>query len=105
MTFFWVLEKLTINLCTIISYADQARIHKFLEKTKKKMNVADSKSGDISETSTDELEKVTKEKEKLRKKVTSLMKKQKLEQAREIVKQQDDSKPWGQDAHVKVCDL
>ncbi|XP_044493476.1 DNA-directed RNA polymerase 1B, mitochondrial-like isoform X2 [Mangifera indica] len=80
----------------------EARIHKFLEKTKKKMNVADSKSGDISETSTDELEKVTKEKEKLRKKVTSLMKKQKLEQAREIVKQQDDSKPWGQDAHVKV---
>jgi len=30
------------------------------------------------------------------------MKKQKLRQVRKIVKNQDDSRPWGQDAHAKV---
>ena len=34
-----------------------------------------------------------------------LMKKQKLQQVRQIVKRQDDSKPWGQDAHVKVSEI
>ncbi|XP_044493782.1 DNA-directed RNA polymerase 2, chloroplastic/mitochondrial-like isoform X2 [Mangifera indica] len=80
----------------------EARIHRFLEKTKKKKHVTDSKSGDISEPLTDELEKETNEKEKLKKKVTSLIKKQKLQQVREIVKRKSDSKPWGQEAHVKV---
>lgn len=84
---------------------DQARINRFLEKTKKKKNLTDDKSEDISEPLANELEKVNKEKEKIRKKVTSLIKKQKLHQVRKIVKQQDNSKPWGQDAHVKVCDV
>lgn len=35
--------------------------------------------------------------------MTSLIKKQKGQQVREIVKGQDDSKPWGQDNQVKVC--
>ncbi|KAJ0038285.1 hypothetical protein Pint_23430 [Pistacia integerrima] len=80
----------------------EARINRFLEKTKKKKNVTDNKSEDISEPLTNELENVTKEKEKLKKKVTSLIKKQKLHLVRKIVKHQDDSKPWGQEAHVKV---
>ncbi|KAK6921852.1 DNA-directed RNA polymerase, phage-type [Dillenia turbinata] len=70
----------------------EARIYRFLEKTKK--TPANKKEG--------ESVPVEKEQEKLRKKVTALMKKQKLQQVREIVKVQDDSKPWGQDAQVKV---
>lgn len=50
-------------------------------------------------------EKSVKDQEKLRKKVTSLIKKQKLRQVRSIVKGHDDSKPWGQDAQAKVCEL
>lgn len=46
---------------------------------------------------------IMKERERLRKKVKILMKKQKLQQVRKIVKQQDDEKPWGQDNLVKVC--
>jgi DNA-directed RNA polymerase, mitochondrial len=42
------------------------------------------------------------EQQRLRKKVTDLMKKQKLRQVRNIVKNQDKSRPWGQDAHAKV---
>lgn len=45
---------------------------------------------------------IAKEQERLRKKVTDLMKKQKIRQVRNIVKKQDNSKPWGQDAHAKV---
>ncbi|KAK6931395.1 DNA-directed RNA polymerase, N-terminal [Dillenia turbinata] len=71
----------------------EVRIYRFLEKTKKK-TPANKKEG--------ESVPVEKEQEKLRKKVTTLMKKQKLQQVREIVKVQDDSKPWGQDAQVKV---
>ncbi|KAA0054861.1 DNA-directed RNA polymerase 1B [Cucumis melo var. makuwa] len=37
----------------------------------------------------------------LRKKVTKLMKQQKLQQVNLIVKEHDDLKPWGQEAHVK----
>ncbi|KAJ4710678.1 DNA-directed RNA polymerase [Melia azedarach] len=81
---------------------NEVRIHSFLEKTKKKKNVTDNKLEDISETATEELEKLRKEQEKLRKKVTNLIKKQKLQQVKGIVKGQDDSKPWGQEAHVKV---
>ncbi|KAK6255852.1 hypothetical protein SCA6_017157 [Theobroma cacao] len=43
-----------------------------------------------------------KEQEKLRKKVTDLIKKQKLPAGWQIVKGQDDTKPWGQDAKAKV---
>lgn len=45
---------------------------------------------------------MTKEEQILRKKVTDLMKKQKVQQVRKIVRGQDVSKPWGQDAQVKV---
>ncbi|KAL4383011.1 hypothetical protein GQ457_15G004450 [Hibiscus cannabinus] len=79
----------------------EARIQKFLEKTKKK-NTADQKTSTESEPETDEPEKLIKNKEKLRKRVTQLMKKQKVHQVREIVKGHDISKPWGQEAHVKV---
>lgn len=46
-----------------------------------------------------------KDPEKLRKKVAELIKKQKVKQVRGIVKEQDDLKPWSQEAHVKVCDI
>ena len=82
----------------VISGPDQARIHRFLEKTRKntvKDKKTESEGGDT----------VTKEQQFLRKKVTLLMKQQKLHQVRKIVKGQDDSKPWGQDAQAKVCIL
>lgn len=72
----------------------EARIHRFLEKTKKN----NALSGSLEETAGD----IMKERERLRKKVKILMKKQKLQQVRKIVKQQDDEKPWGQDNLVKV---
>ncbi|XWS64144.1 hypothetical protein CRYUN_Cryun06bG0161500 [Craigia yunnanensis] len=79
----------------------EARIQKFLDKTKKK-NTIDKKLDAESEPVTNEQEKVAKDQEKLRRKVTQLMKKQKVHQVREIVKGHDTSKPWGQEAHVKV---
>lgn len=74
---------------------EQVRIHRFLEKTKRK-NAMNKKPEE-------ETEPVAKAQDRLRKKVNDLMKKQKLRQVREIVKHHDDSKPWGQDAQVKVC--
>ena len=74
----------------------QVRIHKFLEKTKKKKGDKDK------ENDGDDSNAVVKDQEKLRKKVTTLIKKQKLLAVRQIVKGQDDSKPWGQDAKAKV---
>lgn len=41
--------------------------------------------------------------QRLVKKVTTLMKEQKVQLLRKIVKGQDDSKPWGLDMQVKVC--
>lgn len=76
---------------------DQIRIHKFLEKTKKK-KADNTKKNEETESDT-----VIKEEEKLRKKVTNLIKKQKLPAVRQIVKGQDDSKPWSSDAKAKVC--
>ncbi|CAK9142488.1 unnamed protein product [Ilex paraguariensis] len=72
----------------------KVRIHRFLEKTKRKNALNNS-----PENGSDP---VAKSQEKLRKKVTTLMKKQKVQQVRGIVKEQDDTKPWGQDAQVKV---
>lgn len=74
---------------------DQARIHRFLEKTRKK-KIKD----EIAAIEEDNM--TTKEQDFLRKKVTLLMKKQKLHQVKKIVKGQDDSKPWGRDAQAKV---
>lgn len=97
----------------------QARIHRFLEKTKKKkkstaVNKAEGKSNKDEtdkkpegefDPMIDGQEKPTKEQEKLRNKVTKLMKKQKVHQVRRILKEQDDVEPWGQEAQVKVCDV
>ncbi|XP_041010369.1 DNA-directed RNA polymerase 1B, mitochondrial [Juglans microcarpa x Juglans regia] len=94
----------------------EARIHRFLEKTKKKkkksttVNKAEGKSNDETDKKPegefdpiiDGQEKPTKEQEKLRNKVTKLMKKQKVHQVRGILKEQDDVEPWGQEAQVKV---
>ncbi|XP_022776678.1 DNA-directed RNA polymerase 1B, mitochondrial-like [Durio zibethinus] len=79
----------------------EARIQKFLDKTQKK-KTKDKKPDIESEPVTNEQEKPDKDQEKLRKKVTQLMKKQKVHQVREIVKEQDTTKPWGQEAQVKV---
>lgn len=93
------------SLYAIISYVDQGRIHKFLEKTKKRKNVEAKISEGESDAAIEEGEKLSKEQEKLRKKVTTLIKKQKVQQVRRIVKGHDDSRPWGQEEHVKVCDI
>ena len=78
---------------------DQVRIHKFLEKTKKKS----PKEKEVDKIVKAEDSDIAKEQQRLRKKVTDLMKKQKLRQVRHIVKKQDSTRPWGQDAHAKVC--
>lgn len=76
----------------------QARIYRFLLKTKKQ-NV-NNKRDQI-----DNDDPVAKEERRLRKKVEDLMKKQKLPLLRSIIKDQDKSKPWGQDAQAKVLSL
>lgn len=73
----------------------EVRIHKFLEKTRKRHDKEKNMKGG-------EPDSVNREQESLRKKVTNLMKKQKLYQVRNIVKRQDDSKPWGQATQAKV---
>lgn len=75
----------------------QVRIYKFLEKTKKRKGDT-GKENDAGKSS-----EIVKEEEKLRKKVSDLIKKNKLAAVRQIVKGQDNDKPWGQDAKVKVC--
>ncbi|XP_052729326.1 DNA-directed RNA polymerase 2, chloroplastic/mitochondrial-like isoform X2 [Vigna angularis] len=75
---------------------NEVRIYKFLEKTEKKKgnrskkNKAVESVGDI------------KEEQKLRKKVINLMKKQKLVAVRGLVKDKDDTKPWGTVIKTKV---
>lgn len=74
----------------------QVRIHKFLEKSKRKKLNKQNKEEE-GETNQEKVE------EKLRKKVTDLIKKQKLVAVRKIVEGQDYSKPWGPEARAKVC--
>lgn len=69
----------------------EAKIRRFLEKSKKKPAMNSNDEDDVA-----------KAQQRLAKKVTNLMKKQKVQKVREIVKGQDDSKPWGQDNQVKV---
>ncbi|KAG4120810.1 hypothetical protein ERO13_D11G167000v2 [Gossypium hirsutum] len=78
----------------------EVRIRNFLENTrKKKVDKEDEDEGSESNAA-------IKEQERLRKKVTNLIKKQKLPAVRQIVKGQDNTKPWGQDAKAKVgCHL
>ncbi|XP_050372146.1 DNA-directed RNA polymerase 1, mitochondrial [Argentina anserina] len=97
---------------------NEVRIHYFLEKTKKKsssakkpkaesdiMNTKQEKLIEEQEqellTKEQELEKLNKE-QRLRKKVTKLLKMKKMQQVKEIVKEHDGLKPWGQEAQVKV---
>lgn len=77
----------------------QVRIHKFLEKTKKK------KVNKNTEVARGESAAAITEMKKLRKMVTSLIKKQKLPAVRQIVKEQDDFKPWALDVKAKVSML
>ncbi|KAL6529271.1 DNA-directed RNA polymerase 1B, mitochondrial [Orobanche gracilis] len=72
----------------------EVRIHKFLENRKRQ--------NPLNRYCEEGLEPEEKEQERLKKKVKFLMKKQKRLQLQKIVKQQDDIKPWGQDAQVKV---
>ncbi|CAN0907935.1 DNA-directed RNA polymerase 2, chloroplastic/mitochondrial [Linum grandiflorum] len=82
----------------------EAMINKFLEKTKKKKKPSKPEDEpDVAAIVGAEMEeKPVEDSDKLRKKVTTLIKKQKLHQVRKVVKDHDDSSPWGQDAHVKV---
>lgn len=75
-------------------------LQKFLEKTKKKSAKSKDFEGE-SDLQTSEGQP-NEEQEKLRKRVSTLMKKQKVFQVRGLVKAQDESKPWGQENHVKV---
>lgn len=77
----------------------QVRIHKFLDKTKRKKGNKNSKAAG------EESDAAITEQEKLRKKVTDLIKKQKLPAVRQIVKEQDDFKPWALDVKAKVSML
>ncbi|KAL7132631.1 hypothetical protein ABFS83_12G087600 [Erythranthe nasuta] len=72
----------------------EVRIHKFLDNCKRK--------NALNRTSEEGPDPEAKEQDRLRKKVKILMKKQKVQQVRNIVRHQDDLKPWGQDAQVKV---
>ncbi|XP_044480986.1 DNA-directed RNA polymerase 2, chloroplastic/mitochondrial-like [Mangifera indica] len=74
----------------------EVRIHKFLDKTKRKKGNKNSKAAG------EESDAAITEQEKLRKKVTDLIKKQKLPAVRQIVKEQDDFKPWALDVKAKV---
>ncbi|KAK9063780.1 hypothetical protein SSX86_017652 [Deinandra increscens subsp. villosa] len=74
----------------------EARIHRFMEKSKRKASLNESPDDDAETVNNEQ------EMQKLRKKVNVLVKKKKLQQVRHIVKKQDDLKPWGQDAQVKV---
>ncbi|KAM0019810.1 putative DNA-directed RNA polymerase [Helianthus debilis subsp. tardiflorus] len=74
----------------------EARIHRFMEKSKRKTTLNESVDDDSEAVNNEQ------QMQKLRKKVNVLVKKKKLQQVRHIVKQQDEMKPWGQDAQVKV---
>ncbi|KAI4357946.1 hypothetical protein L6164_001860 [Bauhinia variegata] len=89
----------------------EARIYRFMEKKKEKMkksanadnpiNKSDSATVGVGELA-EEQEKMVTEQEKLRRRVANLIKKQKMKQVIRIVKENDDSKPWGQEGQVKV---
>ncbi|KAI4314037.1 hypothetical protein L6164_026980 [Bauhinia variegata] len=87
----------------------EARIYRFMEKKKKKKSVNDDDPYSKSDSATigvgklaEEQEKMDTEQEKLRKRVANLIKKQKMKQVIRIVREHDDSKPWGQEGQVKV---
>ncbi|XP_024018245.1 DNA-directed RNA polymerase 1, mitochondrial [Morus notabilis] len=81
----------------------EVKIQRFFEKTKKKKKKKNTNGEDVSDVVSAEQGNLNgKGQEKLRKKVTQMIKKQKVQQVRIIVDRVDDSKPWGQEGHVKV---
>ncbi|PNY05817.1 DNA-directed RNA polymerase chloroplastic/mitochondrial-like, partial [Trifolium pratense] len=89
--------KVVQTVCTVGDAIEQeARIHRFLEKTRKKKHDKGKKNETVEST------EVNKEEEKLRKKVINLMKKQKLVAVKGIMKGLDDTKPWGPVMKTKV---
>lgn len=89
------------------TFLQQAILHKFLEKTKKKGTKNQDPEGESDPQQPDDVQEDTSkaEQKKLRKRVTKLIKRQKVLQVREIVKAQDESIPWGQENHVKVSEF
>ncbi|KAF1869267.1 hypothetical protein Lal_00020944 [Lupinus albus] len=90
---------------------NEARIYKYMEKTKKnnkKSTTTDKPDIEFDHAAierdnlAEDQTKMVKDQSKLRKKVSTLMKKQKMQQAMGIVSGQDDWKPWGQECQVKV---
>lgn len=77
-------------------WMDQVRIHRFLEKMRKK----DDKDKTTEEAEGDDT--MSKDPEFLWKKVKNLLKQQKPYQVRRILKYQDNWKPWGQIAQAQV---
>ncbi|XP_026422695.1 DNA-directed RNA polymerase 1B, mitochondrial-like isoform X1 [Papaver somniferum] len=77
----------------------EVRIHNYLEKTRKKPGEAKGKSKEGDEPDPEAIKQA-----RLRKTVKTLMKKKKLQQVRHIIKgqEEDEIKPWGQEAHAKV---
>jgi len=73
----------------------EVKVHNFLEKTKKKPQKRTK--NEVVEAQT-----VTKEQEVIHKHLKDLMKKQKGRIVRKIVKERDDSKPWGNALQAKV---
>ncbi|RDX62299.1 DNA-directed RNA polymerase 2B, chloroplastic/mitochondrial, partial [Mucuna pruriens] len=82
----------------------EARIYEFMKREKRTAAHKSSHLAPAEERGklTEENEEMDKKKNRLRKRVAGLMKKQKKQQAMGIVRGQDDWKPWGQEAQVKV---
>ncbi|KAL9262688.1 DNA-directed RNA polymerase 1B, mitochondrial-like protein [Drosera capensis] len=74
----------------LLQRAISAKIHKFLEKAKRK-DATNSQHDDKAGA-----------KERLNKKFKSLIKQKKTRQLKKIVQAHDDSGPWGQDAQAKI---
>lgn len=73
----------------------EVKVHNFLEKTKKKPQKKTKNEGEEEQT-------VTKEQQFIHKRLKDLMTKQKGRIVRTIVKNRDDSKPWGHALQAKV---
>ncbi|KAK2354811.1 DNA-directed RNA polymerase 1B, mitochondrial [Trifolium repens] len=84
----------------------EGRIYRFMEKSKvKKTTTEKSDSESVPapvNLTAEEKKKLEKEEKRIRKKVANLLKKQKKQQAMGIVRGRDQTKPWGQEAQVKV---
>lgn len=82
----------------------EARIYQFMRREKR---TTTDKSSDLARVvqggkQTEENEEMDKKQNILRKRVAGLIKKQKKQQAMRVVRGQDNWKPWGQEAQVKV---